>query len=375
MMNLWRQNQQTENQSKTQLLSIAAACITIAFFAAVLVLRFGNAEAIRPSAAETRVQTWVNTLSTDSLTVDRQDGMQQLEEAGDLSVDPLVAALHSNNAVLRRNAADMLGYIASPRSAQALDNLLNTDAVPAVRRNAAWALGEIKDLHYVSDLERATILDRNQTVRSVAADSLDRIRSVLARSAGISELDLTGVAVSPIDPDVVYLASGRNISISGDGGKSWAIVPDTLPSAASTLAISPSNPNVLYAGIDGMGLYKSTNAGYSWNRVDTNLGFTPGALMRITAITFDTTNPKRIIVAKGVLLGTQVVEFHSQGVAESLDGGVTWHAVDAGTNTDPITRMWLNDENLYALAAGRVLVIPMKNFQSLFELKLLNGSL
>jgi HEAT repeat protein len=61
---------------------------------------------------------------------------------GEPAVGPLVTMLESEDAIARRNAAEMLGWIGSPSAGQALVAAL-ADECAEVRSQAAWALDEM----------------------------------------------------------------------------------------------------------------------------------------------------------------------------------------------------------------------------------------
>ncbi|HMB68852.1 MAG TPA: FlgD immunoglobulin-like domain containing protein, partial [bacterium] len=100
------------------------------------------------------------------------------------------------------------------------------------------------------------------------------------------------VAVDPVTPDNVYAAFWErlrgpdNRSVAGptsgiwkstDGGDSWSLLTNGLPSGSQTgrigLAVAASSPQTVYAiyadtpgSFDGV--YKTTNGGASWSRID-----------------------------------------------------------------------------------------------------------
>lgn len=87
---------------------------------------------------------------------------------------------------------------------------------------------------------------------------------------------VTSIAVNPIYPPVMY--AGINFSQNGDciwkstdGGLTWEIKSSGIPLPTPgwqwclTIAINPINPNSIYAGISSEGIFKTTNAGESWN--------------------------------------------------------------------------------------------------------------
>ncbi|MDH4984826.1 exo-alpha-sialidase [Aminobacter anthyllidis] len=76
-------------------------------------------------------------------------------------------------------------------------------------------------------------------------------------------VDFHQLAVSPSNPDVLYGAYGA-IQTSRDGGKTWAIAGDA-PAKLIDLAVSPSNPDVVYAATED-GLMVSRDGAGSWQQ-------------------------------------------------------------------------------------------------------------
>ncbi|HZQ07429.1 MAG TPA: HEAT repeat domain-containing protein, partial [Anaerolineae bacterium] len=298
-----------------------------------------------------------NALKDDKLTTARQEAQMNLESAGEIAVPALIVALRSDNSAQRANSADMLGYIASPTATDALRTALQSDAVPAVRRNAAWALGEIKSPSAIGDLLQASITDRSAIVRGAAADSLARIRTTLAQSADMNEQFIGAFANAPAKANLIYVAAQRDLHMSNDGGATWTQLSNVLPSQISALAVNPSNAQELFAGVDSMGIYKSTDGGKTWQAVNTGITLTPGARDAISAIAIDPENPTVIYVARGVWLGTSKVEFHPTGLMYSRDNGATWQALNAGSSGEAIDQLAFREGQLYGLAGDRVLTL------------------
>ncbi len=324
----------------------------LALLATLVVL---NASANPPNAAEVRIQGWVGELQSDRLTARRHNAQRELEKAGKDAVPALTVALRSDNAVLRRNAADMLGFIASPLAIPNLQYTLANDSTPAVRRNAAWALGEMDSFVPFHDLQRAALLDTNALVRETAQDSLARMRTRLALSAGIDERELNSYAVAPTSRDVIYAATRRNLVITRDGGKTWTTLENALPSMASVLVVSPTNALTLYAGIDSLGMYKSVDGGREWHAINDGLDIPAGARYVISAITVDATEPQRVLIATGVLVGTSKVELVPTGIRRSDDGGMTWKVMQTQVR-EPVTQLAVKGNQVYALAGKQVMV-------------------
>lgn len=312
-----------------------------------------------PSAAELRLRGWVNELNQERLTVSRQQAQQQLENQGEAAVPALLTALRSDNWVLRRNAADMLGYIASPQAISALREALNNDPVPTVRVNAVYALGELSSPTMIADLQRAAVLDPSAPVRQAAADSLARARTRLALSAGVNEQLLSAFALAPNDANVIYAAAGRNLLVTRNAGKTWEALSGALPSQTTALATSPANSNVLYAGLDGLGLYTSTDGGQTWRATNNGLNVPAGARFVVNAIAVDPQNAQRVAVSTGVWLGTSEVTYHALGIFQTTDGGVTWTAVGQVNRAVPLSGLQFKGSQLFALVDNQVLTYPL----------------
>lgn len=75
-----------------------------------------------------------------------------------------------------------------------------------------------------------------------------------------------GLAADPYNAKTI-VATGRGIAISSDGGRSWAAA---LPSKVmfGPVAWSPQNPRLVYAVGYDRSLWRSVDAGKSWQRVD-----------------------------------------------------------------------------------------------------------
>lgn len=82
--------------------------------------------------------------------------------------------------------------------------------------------------------------------------------------------NITSIAVDPTDPQVMY-ATGHGVGMvkSTDGGQTWNSASSGLGGMSTEgFAIDARDPNTLYVWVLGTGLYRSKDAGGSWHRVD-----------------------------------------------------------------------------------------------------------
>jgi photosystem II stability/assembly factor-like uncharacterized protein len=156
------------------------------------------------------------------------------------------------------------------------------------------------------------------------------------------------------DPTVYYAgAASGGIFKTTDGGMHWEPVFDSMPvSSIGSLAVAPSDPNVVWAGTGessirsnvslGWGIYKSTDAGKSWVRSGLD------STGRIARIVVHPTNPDVVYAAAvGRAYGPQ----QHRGVYRTMDGGKTWERVlfvDENTGAYAVAMDPVNPRILYA---------------------------
>ena len=149
-------------------------------------------------------------------------------------------------------------------------------------------------------------------------------------------------AGSASQPNVFYVgAVDGGIWKTDDYGRTWKPVFDHEPTGSiGSLAESPSNPDILYAGSGeglhrpdlstGDGIYKTENGGRSW----THLGLRDG--QQIPSIAIDPQDPSRLFVA---VLGHPYGPNAQRGVYRSTDGGKSFQQVlyvDENTGADQV---------------------------------------
>jgi len=139
---------------------------------------------------------------------------------------------------------------------------------------------------------------------------------------------VTGVASDPL---TYYMGStGGGVWKTTDAGNSWNNITDGYFAAASmgAVEVAPSDPNVIYAGTGsskirsnvsiGRGVYRSSDAGRTWRFVglrDTG---------QISGIRVHPTNPDIVYVAAQ---GNPFAPSKERGVYRSTDGGKSWKLV------------------------------------------------
>lgn len=140
------------------------------------------------------------------------------------------------------------------------------------------------------------------------------------------------VAVSGVigDPRTAYFgAVGGGVWKTENAGRTWNPIMDSQPVASvGAVAVAPSDPNTVYVGSGeadmrsdiqhGNGMYRSTDAGKTWTRIGLEDS------RQIGRILVDPRDPKTLLVAA---LGHQYGPNDMRGVYRSTDGGATWTRV------------------------------------------------
>jgi photosystem II stability/assembly factor-like uncharacterized protein len=130
--------------------------------------------------------------------------------------------------------------------------------------------------------------------------------------------------------DTFYFGSvGGGVWKTTNAGRSWNPIFDSMAAASiGAIGVSPSNPSVVYVGTGeadmrdsiqfGDGMYKSTDAGQTWKHIGLETS------KQIGRVLVDPKNPNIVFVA---VLGNAYQSSPDRGVYASKDGGATWQKV------------------------------------------------
>jgi len=169
---------------------------------------------------------------------------------------------------------------------------------------------------------------------------------------------ISQILVSPKNSDTVYAAvpgalwsdsPDRGLYKTTDGGKTWKLIlkGPNLSTGASTIALDPTNPNKIFAGLwdfrragwtfrsggngpnepSGSGLFLSNDGGTTWKEItpENNKGFPKKPYGRL-AVAIAPSNAKRVYA---------FVESPDSALYVSDDGGQTWALTSIGVSGAP----------------------------------------
>jgi hypothetical protein len=151
------------------------------------------------------------------------------------------------------------------------------------------------------------------------------------RPCGMAGQFVKSLAISPSEPGTLYAGTmPAYLSVSRDGGDSWSEIesfrrvrgrrlwfsPAESPWKAyvQAIALSPTDPEVIVAGIEFGAVVRSEDGGQTWS------SHKKGSLRDCHNMTFHATNGDWVYEAGG----------SGGGVAVSRDGGLTWRQTNEG---------------------------------------------
>jgi outer membrane protein assembly factor BamB len=134
---------------------------------------------------------------------------------------------------------------------------------------------------------------------------------------------IRSILINPSDPQTIYIGSvGGGVWITRDGAQTWQPADDLMANlAVCTMAMAPNNPTTIYAGtgegytngdaIQGNGIFKTTD-GWVWQQL---------------ASTKPTPGNTDFLWVNGLAIssdGSVILSGTRNGIFRSADGGVSW---------------------------------------------------
>lgn len=148
----------------------------------------------------------------------------------------------------------------------------------------------------------------------------------IAGADKFAPLALNALAVDPNNPDTIFAGTyGAGVYISRDGGQTWAPSNEDLgKGTVGQIAVHPKNSNIVYAALfDQGGIYKSIDGGRAWQAI--NAGIALDDAWNWTGLIYlDPNDSDRLFFADT-----------TSGLYLSANGGESWHRQNGGGNNCP----------------------------------------
>src|SRR4030095_4981821 len=138
---------------------------------------------------------------------------------------------------------------------------------------------------------------------------------------------ITTIAIHPSNPQIVYIGTANGgMWKSTNFCQSWVSIFDNQnTSSIAVVAIDPANPNVIYCGTGennslrgyypGTGIYKSTDGGASWTFIGLPNSYSFGNI---------SINPSNTQIIYAAVVGSTRRKNTDRGIYKSTNGGANW---------------------------------------------------
>jgi photosystem II stability/assembly factor-like uncharacterized protein len=133
------------------------------------------------------------------------------------------------------------------------------------------------------------------------------------------ECHVRALAVHPRDPSTLYLGSEHGLFVSTDGADNWTRLPAPLASLQVwSIYVSAIRPGLIVVGTCPSRLFRTEDAGRTWQEAEAAIQRECPRILhtRVTGVTGDPTDPDLLWA------GVEI-----DGVFRSRDGGRTWQPV------------------------------------------------
>lgn len=163
-----------------------------------------------------------------------------------------------------------------------------------------------------------------------APDGIAAPQAAIWSSYPIYGGNMESMASDPSNSQVFYIGTETaGVFKTTDAGATWQPARAGLPPAAKviSLAVDPQNSNTLYAGTDAVGIiWKSLDAGATWTNITHNMQYGTSVYAdEAYNIVVDPHNSNIVYVGLGGYKGQ---------IYKSTDGGATWWVMDTGIPRD-----------------------------------------
>jgi len=168
--------------------------------------------------------------------------------------------------------------------------------------------------------------------------STDQGQTWFTINDGLPDLDVTTIAMDPLNSDTLYTGVDGGIFKSINGGDSWSPTAPSVVYNIHDIAIDPLDSNTIFAGGDGTRSYsKSTDGGITWS--------SSSGIGHPYSFAIDPRDSQTLYagVFRGVVGGA---------VYKSIDGGDHWFVANQGLPEAWVSTVVIDHQNSNIVYAG-----------------------
>lgn len=138
-------------------------------------------------------------------------------------------------------------------------------------------------------------------------------------NTGISGFTITTLALDPHDTSNVYAGALNGLFRSFDGGSSWGYFIALGHRSVTALALAATEPLTIYTGAEAEGVFKSADAGTSWNPSSAGL-----RALLVNALAIDPNRPSTILLST-----SHQTTYGVAGLFRTTDAGENWQDISS----------------------------------------------
>lgn len=135
-------------------------------------------------------------------------------------------------------------------------------------------------------------------------------------------ISISKVTWKPGSMDSVYMAASNGLWLSTDAGSNWQ---QLLGGRAASIIINKNNTNIMYTLLRANGLYRTTDGGANWSLLTG--GLPTGSSIGLSSISISESNPQILFASF-----SDVSTFGSLGLFKSTNGGDSWSVITNAPN-------------------------------------------
>lgn len=123
----------------------------------------------------------------------------------------------------------------------------------------------------------------------------------------------------------LYAATPTLLFHTDDDGQTWG---QSAPVPGGISALAATGRSMVFAGSGTDGVYRSADAGQTWQPALEGLGLAAGQMVQITALRADPQEPGLLYAAVSYGVGSTHIHFSAMGTFVTLNSGTAWQPLD-----------------------------------------------